>query len=156
VFRQVENVLNHWTLLTCPRWVGKHISGALLHTHTWFTWSYLYMLYIFLDADSDMSIGMNPFRNYRSFDLATLPNGSSSSNANREQQSPVSASSQSIQSREPSAILRTLESCSYMFDPAVRPKVVWNIAVGLYPSCISISLLHMMLLFIHSWKCNLI
>jgi hypothetical protein len=80
------------------------------------------MLYI-IDADSDMGTGMNSVRNYQPFAPTTLVSGSSSSNAaHREQHTPVSATGQNKQSREP-PVFHSMNSY-FMFDSPVEPKVM--------------------------------
>lgn len=82
------------------------------------------VVFYIIDADSDMGTGMSSARNYQPFAPTAAVSGSSSSNAaHREQHTPVSATGQSKQSREPS-VFHSLNSYSFMFDPPGEPKVM--------------------------------
>lgn len=81
-------------------------------------------VFCIIDADSDMGTGMNSARNYQPFAPTAVVSGSSSSNAaHREQHTPVSATGQSKQSRDPS-VFHSPNSYTFMFDPPVEPKVM--------------------------------
>jgi hypothetical protein len=78
------------------------------------------VLYI-IDADSDTGTGMNSARNYQPFAPTALASGSSSSNAaHRDQHTPVSATGQSKQLREPPVF----QSYGFIFDTQMEPKVM--------------------------------
>jgi hypothetical protein len=101
----------------------------------------------FVDADSDMGVGMNSVHNYR----PSMVGGPSSSDAtHREQHTPVIATGPSKQPREPPDF-HSLNSFNFKFG-VMGPKVNIRYFSSLRASlCIHICLSHMIFRLIRTW-----